>query len=66
MTNLTIEQIELINTAPNDYIREIYRKICSDNGIGEHYCYLERSIMEYKLARCLDKLSKIMSQLPKC
>ena len=63
MSNFTIEQIELINGAPNDYIREIYRKICSDNGIGEHYCYLERNLIEHLLEQSINKLSKIMEKL---
>ncbi len=66
MANFTVEQQELIDNAPSDYIRGIYKLICSDNNIGEHYCYLEHSILQYKLVRSLEKLSKCLIEIQKC
>ena len=47
-------ELELIDSAPNGYIREIYINIV-DYEMGEHYCYLERSLLLQKLSRSLDK-----------
>jgi hypothetical protein len=50
-------EIELLNTALDDYVRNIYINIL-DYKLGEHYCYLERSLMERKLIKLLDKTLK--------
>ncbi len=57
MTNYTLEQIEMIESAPSAYIQCIYAKIF-DYEMGEHYCYLERSLLLHKLSRSLDKTLK--------
>ncbi len=53
---------ELLNTALDEYVRGIYLNIL-DFKLGEHYCYLERSLMERKLMRSFDKLLKIQTEL---
>jgi hypothetical protein len=50
-------EIELLNTALDDYVRNIYINIL-DYKLGEHYCYLERNLMYVILERSLDKTLK--------
>jgi len=55
-------EIELLNSALDEYVRGIYINII-DYKLGEHYCYLERYLMEKKLIKSLDKLLKIQTEL---
>ena len=57
MPNYNSQEKELIESAPSDYIQEIYINIV-DYEMGEHYCYLERSLLLQKLSRSLDKTLK--------
>ena len=57
MPNYNSQEQELIESAPSDYIREIYINIV-DYEMGEHYCYLERSLLLQKLSRSFDKTFK--------
>ncbi len=57
MTNYNSQEQELIDSASSEYIREIYIKII-ENYMGEHYCYLERSLMYVILMRSMDKTLK--------
>jgi hypothetical protein len=57
MRTYTNGELELLNTALDEYVRRIYINIL-DYKLGEHYCYLERSLMERKLIKLLDKTLK--------
>ena len=57
MTNYSLQEIELLESALNAYIRNLYANII-DFDMGEHYCYLERNLMYVILSRSLDKTLK--------
>jgi hypothetical protein len=57
MPNYNLQELELIASAPSEYVRCIYTNIV-DHNMGEHYCYLERSLILQKLSRSLDKTLK--------
>ena len=57
MREFDVYEMELLNTALDGYVRGIYINIL-DYKLGEHYCYLERSLLLQKLSRSLDKTLK--------
>lgn len=57
MRTYTNGELELLNTALDEYVRGIYINIL-DYKLGEHYCYLERNLMYVILKRSLDKTLK--------
>ena len=57
MTYNNSQEIELLDSARSEYIREIYSNII-EYCMGEHYCYLERSLMYVILMRSMDKTLK--------
>ena len=57
MPNYNSQEQEWIESASSDYKRKMYINIV-DYEMGEHYCYLERSLILQKLSRLLNKTLK--------
>ena len=57
MREFDIHEMELLNTALDGYVREVYINIL-DYKLGEHYCYLERNLMYVKVMKSIYKTLK--------